>query len=245
MSGRGIVLRWIWFVATLGLLGYGLALALKGSPPDAAQGNMIRAFYYHFPNWIGVGVFLPLNLAASIAYLVLRSRNSIAAMKADAFALASAEMGVLYCTLGMLSGSMWGREEWGIWWTWDARLTTTLILWLIYVSYLLVRNLGSGSSTATVCAVLAIFGFCDTPIVYYSTQWWRTQHPAPVFGGGPNSGIAPSIALPVWWNVVAWVAWGLLIASIRYAAEFRRQEKEFAKAMSIIETVEYEGAQHG
>src|SRR5258708_20649092 len=106
MSRRGIAVRWAWFVATLGLLGYGLFLALKGSPSDAAQGNMIRAFYYHFP--IGVGVFLPLNLVASVAYLFLRSKNSIAAMKSDALALASAEMGVLYCTLGLLSGSLWG-----------------------------------------------------------------------------------------------------------------------------------------
>jgi heme exporter protein C len=245
MSESGIAVRWAWFVATLGLLGYGLFLALKGSPPDAAQGNMIRAFYYHFPNWIGVGVFLPLNLVASVAYLVLRSKNSIAAMKSDALALASAEMGVLYCTLGLLSGSMWGREAWGIWWTWDARLTTTLLLWLIYVSYLLVRNLSSSSGSATICAVLAIFGFCDTPIVYMSTQWWRTQHPAPVFGGGANSGIAASMQPPVWWNVGAWVAWGLLIASIRYAAEFRRQEHEVARAMNTIEAVEYQGAQHG
>lgn len=238
MSRTGVVIRWIWFVAAVASLAYGLVLALQGSPPDAAQGNMIRAFYYHFPNWIGVGVFLPLNLAASIAYLFLRARNSAAAMRSDAIALATAEMGVLYCTLGLVSGSLWGREEWGIWWTWDARLSTTLLLWLIYVSYLLVRNVTSGSARSTICAVLAIFGFCDAPIVYMSTQWWRTQHPAPVFGGGPNSGIAQSMAAPVWWNVGAWLAWGLLIASIRYAAEYQRQNTEMLQALRLTETVE-------
>lgn len=244
MSNRGIAVRWIWFFITLCLLAYGLFLALRGSPPDAAQGNMIRAFYYHFPNWIGVGVFLPINFIASIAFLFLRSSHSEAAMKCDAAALASAEMGVLFCTLGMISGSLWAREEWGIYWTWDARLTTTLILWLIYIAYLLVRHISYSSSRATICAALAVFGFADAPIVYMSTQWFRTQHPAPVFGGGPNSGIASSMSAAAWWNVAAWVAWGLLIASIRYASELRHQQNELSQAMNFLDTVESAGVNH-
>jgi heme exporter protein C len=206
MTSKGKLIRWIWFYGTVCLLCYGLYVALEGSPPDALQGNMVRAFYAHLPNWIGASVFLPLNLVASLSYLYLRSRNRMKAMKADALALASAEMGVLYCTLGLISGSLWGREEWGIWWTWDARLTTTLILWLIYVAYLMIREMTSSAETATVCAVLAVFGFCDIPIVYMSTQWVRTQHPAHVFGGGPNSHVAASIRWPVMWNSLAWVA---------------------------------------
>jgi len=224
------------FLITLCLLGYGLYLALRGSPPDAEQGNMIRAFYYHFPNWIGAGIFFPLNLLASVAYLVLRNKNALAAMKADAFALATAEMGVVYCALGLATGSLWGRVEWGIWWTWDARLTTTLMLALIYVAYLMTRHLFSGSSRATLCAVLAIFGFVDMPIVYMSTTWWRTQHPAPVFGGAEGSGVDPSMLKPTLWNVAAWVAWGVLIVSIRYLAEFRTQLLEQEEALRIIDS---------
>jgi len=244
MSTNGRLIRWISFFIALGLLGYGLTLALWASPPDAQQGNMIRAFYYHFPNWIGASIFLPLNLAASVAYLVLRHKRAEASMKADALALATAEMGVLYCTLGLVSGSLWGREEWGIWWTWDARLTTTLMLWTIYISYLAVRRMSSGSSRATICAVLAIFGFCDIPVVYMSTRWWRTQHPAPVFGGEEGSGIAPGFAPPVWWNVLAWVAWGILIASIRYAAELRRQQNEVAEGLDTIHSTEDQESQY-
>jgi heme exporter protein C len=133
---------------------------------------------------------------------------------------------------------------WRIWWTWDARLTTTLVLWLIYVSYLLVRHFAIGSSTAVISAVLAVFGFCDIPIVYMSTRWWRTQHPAPVFGGGEGAGIAPSMQAPVWWNVLAWVAWGALIVSIRYAVELRRQESEAAKGLELINEQGFEGAAH-
>ncbi len=237
MKKLGKPLLSTWFVITLCLLAYGLYVGLRDSPPDAQQGNMIRAFYYHFPNWIGAGIFLPLNLLASIAYLALRSRNTLAAMKADALALATAEMGVLYCTLGMITGSLWGREEWGIWWTWDARLTTTLMLALIYIAYLMTRHLTSGPSRATICAVLAIFGFVDMPIVYMSTTWWRTQHPAPVFGGGDGSGVAPSMLRPTLWNVAAWVAWGILIVSIRYLAEFQSQLRQHQEAMHLMEGV--------
>jgi len=231
----------VWGLVTFCLLAYGLFLALRGSPPDAQQGNMIRAFYYHFPNWIGAGVFLPLNLCASIMYLLLRQKSATQAMKADAFALATAEMGVLYCTLGMVTGSLWAREQWGIWWTWDARLTTTLMLALIYVAYLITRRTVSNGSRATLCAVLAIFGFIDIPIVYMSTRWWRTQHPAPVFGGGEGSGVAASILKPTLWNTAAWVSWGILIVCIRYSAELQRQRREDEEALNMFHELDGEG----
>ncbi len=242
MSRMGKALFGLWSVMTFSLLGYGLFVALGDSPPDAEQGNMIRAFYYHFPNWIGAGIFLPLNLLASVAYLALRKKNVLAATKADALALATAEMGVLYCVLGMITGSLWGRVEWGIWWAWDARLTTTLMLALIYIAYLMVRRISSGSSRATICAVLAIFGFVDMPIVYMSTTWWRTQHPAPVFGGGDGSGIAPSMMRATLWNVTAWVAWGVLVAGIRYRGELQAQLREQEDALRVLEEASIEEA---
>jgi heme exporter protein C len=118
------------------------------------------------------------------------------------------------------------------------------MLWLIYVSYLLVRKLVS-SSPGVICAVLAVFGFCDMPIVYMSTRWWRTQHPAPVFGGGEGSGVAMGMQGAVWWNVLAWLAWGALIVSIRYSVELERQKVEEAKALEMVDNFETEGALHG
>ena len=115
MSTTGKLFRSLWLLFTIGLIAYGLKLALWDSPPDAAQGNMARAFYYHMPNWIGSLLFFGTNLAASITYLALRRQGSVAAMKADSLALASAEMGTLYCALGLISGSLWGRVAWGIW----------------------------------------------------------------------------------------------------------------------------------
>lgn len=234
----------IGVAVALGLIAYALILALRISPPDAEQGNMVRAFYYHFPNWIGAGVFLPLNLIASLTYLATRLRRPLLAMKADSFALASAEMGVIYCGLGLVTGSLWGRVEWGIWWTWDARLTTTLMLWFIYVSYLFVRKSALGSP-GVICAVLAVFGFCDIPIVYMSTRWWRTQHPAPVFGGGQGAGVAMGMQSAVWTNVLAWVVWGAMIVALRYSVELNRQELEQERAMELFQTETIERAFHG
>ncbi len=84
---------------------------------------------------------------------------------------------------------LWGRAAWGIWWTWDARLTSMLLLWLLYVSYLMLRRFSSTGQTQTLAAVLSVFAAVDVPIVYMSIRWWRTQHPSPVFGGGPDAGI--------------------------------------------------------
>ena len=91
----------------------------------------------------------------------------------------------------LVLGSLWARPVWGIWWTWDARLTTTLVLWLIYVSYLVLRRFAAGGQTQVLAAAFAIFGFADVPIVYMSIRWFRTQHPSPVIGGGAGSGMAP------------------------------------------------------
>ena len=87
---------------------------------------------------------------------------------------------MVFCTAVLIQGPLWARPVWGIWWTWDARLTSTLVMWLIYCSYLLVRRFAAGPQMQTLAAVVAIFGYADVPIVYYSTQWWRTQHPSPV-----------------------------------------------------------------
>jgi heme exporter protein C len=98
------------------------------------------------------------------------------------------------------------------------------VLWLIYVSYLLLRRFTAGPQMQTLAAVLGIFGALDVPIVYMSNRWWRTQHPAPVFGGDDSSGMDPSMVHPFLWNMVAWLAWGLLILALRYQVERQHQK---------------------
>jgi len=141
--------------------------------------------------------------------------------------LSGAEVGVVFCTVVLLTGPIWARRAWGIWWTWDARLTTTLLLWLIYVSYLLLRRFAAGPQVQTLAAVLSIFGAMDVPIVYMSNRWWRTQHPAPVFGGDSDSGMDPAMVRVLLWNMVAWLAWGILVLVLRYHVE--RQQQQIAE----------------
>jgi heme exporter protein C len=227
-------MRWIWVVLTLTLLAYGLHVALS-VPADADQANVGRILYYHVPTWVAMSLCFLVNLTGSIVYLATRTRSKKISLIADALAVSSAEMGVVFCFLGMATGSLWGRAVWGIWWTWDARLTATLVLWLIYVAYLMLRHVVLGDKMRTLAAVVAIFNYCDVPLVYMTTRWWRTQHPAPVFFGGPGAGVAPSLLPAVQWNILAWLAWAVLVVGIRYAAERRKQRAEQAAEMRALE----------
>ncbi|MES2391501.1 MAG: cytochrome c biogenesis protein CcsA [Acidobacteriota bacterium] len=211
-----------WFALTLLVLAMGFYQAMT-APTEATMGNLYRVFFYHFPHTILSFLFPYLNCGASFFYLYWRGKNADKAAAADAFALASAELTVLYASIGLATGMLWGRAAWGIWWTWDARLTTYLLLWLLYVSYILLRRFASGGQTGVISAVLAIFAAIDIPICYMSIHWWRTQHPAPVFGGGSDSGIDPSMYAAVWWNLAGWAMWGAFILGLRYAIERRRQ----------------------
>jgi heme exporter protein C len=218
-----------WLAVTLLVLAEGFYQAMT-APTEATMGNLYRVFFYHFPHAILSFVFPYLNCGASLLYLVWRGRNPERALKADAFALASAEATVLYASLGLTTGMLWGRAAWGIWWTWDARLTTYLLLWLLYVSYLLVRRFSSAGQVGVVSAVLAIFAAVDIPICFMSIRWWRTQHPAPVFGGGADSGIDPSMLPAVLWNVAGWAMWGAFVVGLRYAVERGRQRQDATAA---------------
>jgi heme exporter protein C len=235
---RPSVLRiaaWPWLIATLAVLVYGFRQAIFLTPSDAAQGDVGRIFYYHVPSAMLSLVFPYINFLASLAYLSWRRRDPLKALAADALALAAAEVTVVYTSICLLSGMIWGRATWGIWWTWDWRLTAELLLWLLYVAYLFVRRFSATGQSQTIAAVLSIFAAIDVPINYMSIRWWRTQQPAPVFFGGPDSGIDKTM-LPAWiWNIVGWAMWGVLILSLRYALERRRQAAEQEAALVAIE----------
>jgi heme exporter protein C len=154
--------------------------------------------------------------------------------QADAWALGSAEVGVIFCTIVLITGPLWAKPVWGIWWTWDARLTTTLVLWLIYVSYLMLRRFSEGQQTPTIAAALAIFGFLDVPIVYMSIRWWRTQHPQPVIGGGSGSGLDPAMWRALLYNWLAFMCLAGLYVWIRYSIARAEQEVEREHAMQSL-----------
>jgi heme exporter protein C len=224
-----------WLLLTLVAIVYATRLGLLIAPTEATMGNVQRIFYYHVPTSMLSLLFPYVNFVASVAYLYWRRRDPLKALTADAVAISSAEVTVVYSSICLLTGMLWGRAAWGIWWTWDARLTSMLLLWLLYVSYLMLRKLSSTGQTHTLAAVLSVFAAIDVPIVYMSIQWWRTQHPAPVFGGGADSGIDPSMKPAFGWNVLAWAMWGIFLLALRYLLERRRQESEQDAALQAIE----------
>jgi heme exporter protein C len=147
------------------------------APTDSVLGHVQRVFYFHVP--IAIVSFLAFFVVfiSSLGYLIKRTP------KWDAVAHASAEVGVVFVTLALLTGIIWARPVWNTWWTWEPRLTTTMILWLIYVAYLMVRSYAPTQSKGAIyAAVVGIIGFVDVPIVYYSVVWWRSIHPSPVVG---------------------------------------------------------------
>ena len=213
----------IFAVLTAVLLSYGLYQALVVAPTEQTMGDVQRIFYYHVPSaWAAFCLFF-VNLAASIWYMVRRST------KADALALASAEVGVVFCTIVLVTGPLWARPVWGIWWTWDLRLTLTLVLWLIYVAYLILRKFSTSGQTPVIAAVLAIFGALDVPLVYFSIWFFRTQHPQPVMGGGGS--IDPRMLHAFFINLIAFSCFGALVCWSRYRFEIARREVEERQAL--------------
>jgi heme exporter protein C len=227
------ILGWLWLAATLVVLSVGFHQAIFVAPVEATMGEIYRIFYWHVPINMTALVLPYVNLVASIVYLALRHRSPATALKADALALASAETTLLYTSVGIITGMLWARPVWGIWWTWDARLTSFLVLWLLYVSYMLLRSFSSAGQTQTLAAVLAVFAGVDVPIVYFSIQWWRTQHPQPVFGDGGS--LDPAMTTAFLWNLAGWVMWGVYITGLRYVLERRRQQKDQTAALTAME----------
>jgi heme exporter protein C len=208
------------------LLSFGLYEALIGAPTERTMGDVQRIFYYHVPSaWTAFLLFLT-NFFSSVIYLVRRDSKS------DIIALVSAEVGVVFCTVVLVTGPIWARPVWGIWWTWDLRLTLTLVLWLIYVSYLMLRRFSTSSQTPLLAAVLAIFGALDVPLVYFSIWFFRTQHPSPVIGNGGSLDPRMGRVLLINWAAFLCLAW--LMAWTRYRLEVLKREVDEAQALQSL-----------
>ena len=179
-------------------LGVGLVMAFGVAPRETTQGNVQRIMYVHPPlAWVAYVAFAVVA-AASIAYLARRRPA------ADRLAHASAEVGVVFTGLAIATGSIWGKPTWGTWWTWDARLTSVAILFVMYVGYLLLRGtIDDRDRAARYCAVLGIVAALDMPLVHFSVYWWRTLHQPPsLMKPGGFSG-SPAILWPLLVNLAA------------------------------------------
>jgi len=216
----------IFALLTLCLLSYALYAALVVAPTELTMGDVQRIFYYHVPSAWTAFILFTINFVASVVYLIKRS------VKADIVALVSAEVGVVFCTVVLVTGPIWARPVWGIWWTWDIRLTTTLVLWLIYVAYLMLRRFSVGSQTALIAAVLAVFGALDVPLVYFSIWFFRTQHPSPVIGKGGS--LDPVMAHVLLINWAAFMCFGFLVCWSRYRLEKVKRDTEETQALEAL-----------
>jgi heme exporter protein C len=160
--------------ATLVFIIAGLYWGLIKAPPDAYQGDSQRIMYLHIPSILIAYLSFFLVFVGSCLYLWKREKRD------DNLAHAAAEIGVLFTALTIIEGSIWGRPTWGVWWTWDARLTLTAILLLIFIGYLMLRALVEDESrAASSAAILGIIGFLDIPLIHMSVYWWRTLHQPP------------------------------------------------------------------
>jgi heme exporter protein C len=171
-DGRQGLVRDAVFAVSVGLMGVTLYLIFFWVPTELNLGVSQRIFYFHVPlGWLGM-LSIVLVAIASLMYLLTGKE------KWDNLAYSTAELGVVFASLILVTGVIWGKGDLGWWWTWDAKLTTTLILWFIYVAYLMVRAYAPrGSQGARYGAVVALIGAVDAPIIYMATVWWRTAHP--------------------------------------------------------------------
>ncbi len=188
----------VLIILTFIVIEIALYLSFLYAPTESTMGDVQRIFYFHVPSaWASFLAFF-IVCAASIAFLRTGKAHW------DRLAASSAEIGVLFITIVLLTGPLWAKPVWNVYWTWDARLTTSLVLWLIYIAYLMVRNYTTDPERgARFAAVFGIIGFIDVPIVYMSIRWWRTLHPAPVIAGGEGSGLAPEMFRTLMFNLFA------------------------------------------
>jgi heme exporter protein C len=186
-------------------------------PDEASQGMIYRIIFFHVPAAITAMLCAGVTFVTSAAYLATRN------IKYDAISVAVTEVGLAFLAANLVTGSIWGRIIWGIWWTWDARLTSALVCWLLYAGYLMLRRaIEEPGARARISAVFNIFAFADVPIVIFSIKWWRTQHPQPVFWGGGS--IDPAMYLTAVLNLIALVLLAAVLSLIRLRQEEVQRE---------------------
>lgn len=200
-----------------------MVVALWGAfiyaPTERTMGDVQRIFYFHVASWWVSFIGLAVAFVASVLYLWKGARYF------DRVALASTEIGVLFTTIGLVTGPIWAKYAWGIYWTWDARLTTALVLWLMYVGYLMLRRyIPEETKRASLAAVVNIVAFVDVPVVFMAIRLWRTQHPQPVLMGGEQSGLDPQMLNALFMALAAFFFLYLWLMAKRLAVEASREE---------------------
>ena len=202
-------------------------LALSWAPPDREMGDVQRIMYVHVPSvWMAL-LAVTLNFACSVLYLF---KNS---WKLDALAEASAEVGVVFGAVGVTLGSIWGRPTWGVYWTWDPRLTTAAIMLVSYAGYLALRRFVEDPERRAVwSAVVAIIAYVDVPIIWYSVKWWKSLHQVQ---SSPRT-VDPDMVFVLRWNALGLLALMIFFIWSRYRIALRDRERELALPEAVAPT---------
>jgi heme exporter protein C len=217
--------HWLGIVGVTGAITLGVTvwLALWVTPPDEHLGDRVRLLYIH-PALATVALYMAGLLAAlaSLLYLWRRTRS----LTWDRLAAASVEVAAVFCALTLLTGSIWGRSTWGVWWTWDARLTSTALLLVLLLGYMALRRVPAEPEVrARRCAIAALIAAVDVPIVHFSVQWWNTLHPGPSILNdnllGPK-GVHGSMAWTLLLSFVALTLLFVFMVTTRYRIEVLR-----------------------
>src|SRR5246127_3417782 len=192
------------------------------APEERTMGALQRIFYFHVScAWAGLTAF-SIGFLANLIYVWKRKERY------DWLGVSCAEVGVAFTTVVLISGPIWAKPAWGIYWTWDARLTSTFVLWLLYVSYLLLRTLvEEPDRRALLSSLFGIFAFIDVPLVFGAIRWWRTQHPQPVIMGGQGSGLDPTMKSVFFFSALAMHVLMIFLVAERYALEKMQTETDF------------------
>ena len=223
--------------AAVGLMVLAAGAIFFYAPTDALQGPVQRIFYLHVSSAIAAYGCFGVVLVGGAIYL----RNG--SLVADRFARAGALVGLVFTTVTLVMGMLWAKPIWGTFWTWDARLTSTLVLWIIYAGYLLVRRLAEpGRQAARFAAVVGIFGFIDVPVVHFSVTWWRTQHPGPII---VNDALPPEMLATFLLTMGCTLVLAAVMIAIRYRIETLADGPaiETAKVVTAVKSREAEPVQ--
>jgi heme exporter protein C len=210
-----------------GLLAWNLYNVVMVLPPQVDNVGAYKIIYFHVPAAFTAFTGFFAALALSLLYLAKGD------LKYDAFAAGVTEVALVFATVNLVTGSIWGRFAWGIWWTWDARLTSMLTCWLMYVGYLMLRRaIKEPTQRARLSAVLSIFGCVNVAFVYKSIEWYRTQHPSPVLGFRGGGGMSPGLQGPMYLNWVALLCLAIVLVMLRMRQEEVSREIDSLRRMA-------------
>lgn len=212
------------------LIGWNLHTMFLEVPDEANQGAIFRIIYFHVPAAITSFTGFFAAVFCSIGYIIRKDARW------DSVAASITEVSLAFATATLFTGMIWARIIWGIWWTWDPRLTSYFICLLLYMGYFMLRRaIDDPTQRARLSAVLSIFACANVVIVWKSIEWWRTQHPGPVLSIRGGGGMAPGMEAPIWWNVLAMLTLATALILIRTRQEDMRREidamRRYAHAM--------------